>query len=144
MKSKLSLFAIVIAGGCASPTATQPQTTVQPSSTSFEHMDLDHRIEFMKTVVLPKMKPIFQNHDAKKFASFDCTTCHGNGAASGDYEMPNSDLPKLDFSDLSKFQQAELDWMQNEVKPTMAGLLQMPESTRTRKGFGCLSCHTKP
>lgn len=98
----------------------------------------------MKAVVVPKMRPVFQNHDAKKFSNFGCPTCHGAGATTGDYEMPNTDLPKLDFSDLSKFQQVDLDWMQSEVKPTMARLLEMPESTRTRKGFGCLSCHTKP
>jgi len=143
MRAKLVMSMLVSVGACSSATPS-PQGPAQPAVTSFEHMDLDHRIEFMKTVVVPRMKPIFQNHDPNKFSKFDCTTCHGSAAASGDYEMPNTELPKLDFSDLSKFRQPDLDWMQNEVKPTMASLLQIPESTRLRKGFSCMTCHTKP
>jgi hypothetical protein len=143
MRASICILTFAVAG-CPAPTTPTAQAPTPAASTTFEHLDLDHRIEFMKTVVLPKMKPIFQTHDAKKFSSFGCQTCHGAGANSGDYEMPNTDLPKLDFSDLGHFQQVDLDWMQNEVKPTMASLLGQPESTRTRKGFGCLSCHTKP
>ena len=34
----------------------------------FDKLEHDQRIEFMKQKVMPVMKPIFQNHDAKDFA----------------------------------------------------------------------------
>jgi hypothetical protein len=57
--------------------------------------------------------------------------------------MPNGDLPKLDFNDMSKFDKKDVEWMETEVKPTMAKILQMQEMTKENmKGFGCLGCHT--
>jgi len=135
------LAATLLAGACGSRPA--PETTTPSSSeTSFAQLDLDHQIAFMKTVVVPAMKPVFQDHDAEKFREFGCTTCHGEGANVGDFDLPNGKLPKLDFSDLSRYQSRDLDWMQRQVKPTMARLLGIPEADDPKQGLSCLTCHT--
>ncbi|MGE0399195.1 MAG: hypothetical protein AB7T06_20965 [Kofleriaceae bacterium] len=122
--------------GAGSATATLPDVP-------FEKLDHDQQIEFMKTKVVPTMQPIFQNHDATKYAEFGCKTCHGPGAEKGEFEMPNAGLPVLDFKDMSKHKKEDLEWMGNEVKPTMAKLLQEPEySPENPTGFGCVHCHT--
>ena len=90
------------------------------------------------------MMPLFQQHDAKDFADFGCKTCHGEGAEKGEFDMPNPALPKLNFSDMSKFEKEDIEWMSTVIKPTMAKLLQLPEMTReSPTGFGCLHCHTQ-
>jgi hypothetical protein len=97
----------------------------------------------MKQKVVPALKPLFQNHDAKKYAEFGCKTCHGKEVDAGKYDMPNAELPKLDFNDMSKFKKEDIEWMSKDIKPTMAKLLQQPEMTKENpKGFGCLECHT--
>jgi hypothetical protein len=96
----------------------------------------------MKQKVMPVMKPIFQGHDADRFAKFQCDTCHGRGAASGTFDMPNAELPKL-TKDMKKFEPADIEWMTKQVEPTMAKLLQQAEwSPQNPDGFACLSCHT--
>jgi hypothetical protein len=100
----------------------------------------------MKQKVVPAMKPIFQNHDPKGYAEFGCKTCHGEQAMQGHFDMPNPDLPKLNFKDqaaMAKFKKEDLEWMAKEVKPEMAKLLSLPEFTpENPKGFGCTGCHT--
>jgi hypothetical protein len=110
----------------------------------FEQLDHQQRLRFMEQVVVPAMTPIFQRHDPQEFATFGCKTCHGEGAERGEFHMPNDKLPKLSFSDMSKFEQRDLEWMKTQVKPTMARLLQEQEhSPQTPQGFGCLHCHSQ-
>ena len=110
----------------------------------FDQLSHEQRFDFMKQVVVPTLGPMFQKHDGKKFAEFGCATCHGKGADRGEYHMPNDKLPKLNLADLSKFQPRDVEFMQNDVKPTMARLLKQPEWTpETTDGFGCLECHYK-
>jgi hypothetical protein len=151
----LVAFALVLAACGSSP---QPTTTPTPPKEGqgdgasatvvlpdvpFADLDHDQRIAFMKQKVMPAMKPIFQNHDAKDFASFSCKTCHGEQAKDGHFDMPNPKLPKLDFNDLSEFKKEDLEWMGKEVMPTMGKILNLPlHSKDNPKGFGCLNCHT--
>src|SRR5262245_1881633 len=93
----------------------------------FEQFNQDQKIQFMKQTVMPTMKPLFQGHDAGKFKNFGCKTCHGPDADQGQFHMPNDHLPKLNFSNMSKFQQHDIEWMKNEIKPTMARLLKEEE-----------------
>ncbi len=119
-------------------------TTTTSSDVAFDKLDHDHKVEFMKQRVVPAMKPLFQAHDAAKFGDFDCKTCHGKQAADGKFDMPNPDLPKLDFGNMGTFKPADIAWMKNDIMPTMAKLLQLPpHSPDNPNGFGCLGCHTQ-
>ena len=141
-KWALLLVAGFVVAGCGSTS-----TPVKPASTAlsvpFDEMNQDQRIEFMKNTVVPTMAPLFQKHDAEEFKDFGCKTCHGAAAADGQFTMPNEELPVLDFADMSKWKPADLEWMNKEIKPTMAKLLGEEEYSDTNpKGFGCLECHT--
>ena len=82
--------------------------------------------------------------DPKDFDKFGCVTCHGAQAKEGHFDMPNPDLPKLNFADMSKFKKEDIEWMKNEVMRTMGKILQLPlYSEENPKGFGCLHCHTQ-
>ena len=140
----------LVALGCLAvacgPTPTRP--TAQPATPTlpdvpFSELDLDQRAEFMKQRVVPAMAPLFRAHDAKRYAEFGCPTCHGKGATDGDFEMPNAGLPMLELSDLGRYDPADIAWMTQQIKPTMAKLLREPEhSAENPAGFGCLDCHT--
>ena len=149
---RLALFAVLGLAACGSkaPSTTttpakgsaEPATVVLPD-VPFDALDHDQRIAFMKQKVVPAMAPLFKSHDATKYAEFGCKTCHGEGAESGHFDMPNAKLPVLDFNDMSKFKKEDIEWMGKEIKPTMAALLEQPEMTKENpKGFGCLACHT--
>ena len=134
--SKAPATSTVSTPGGGSAAATLPDVP-------FDQLDHDQRAEFMKQKVMPAMQPIFQNHDATKFAEFSCKTCHGAQAAQGHFDMPNPELPKLNFKDMSKWKPADLEWMGKEVKPAMAKLLSLPEYSQDKpSGFGCPACHT--
>lgn len=149
---KQSLFCLVLVAACGGggkPATSTPSTSeapaqvVLPEGVPFDKLDQDQRVELMKQKVVPAMKPVFQNHDPKKFAEFGCTTCHGEQAKQGHFDMPNPDLPKLNFKDMSKFKKEDIEWMSTQVKPEMAKILGLPEYTaETPTGFGCMQCHT--
>jgi len=145
------LVAIVLLAACGSKSPATTTThgggeaaTVVLPDVPFDKLDHDQRIAFMKQKVVPAMKTIFQNHDPKDFEKFGCQTCHGAQAKDGHFDMPNPDLPKLNFADMAKFKKDDLDWMKNEVWPTMGNLLQEKlYSEENPKGFSCLNCHTE-
>jgi hypothetical protein len=120
--------------------------TTEPSldDRAFDTLNHDERIEFMKTRVVPAMQPVFVQHDASKYASFGCRTCHGPTADDGEFHMPSGSLPKLTGDLTKKFPRAKLDWMLMEVKPTMAKLLKQKEwSPDDPYGFDCYACHER-
>jgi len=142
---------LVAAAACGSkspsttttPTGGEPAATVVLPDLPFDKLDHEQQVAFMKQKVMPAMKPVFQNHDAKDFATFGCKTCHGDQAKEGKFDMPNAKLPKLNFNDMSKFKKEDIEWMEKEVLPTMAKVLDLPMySKENPKGFGCLACHT--
>jgi hypothetical protein len=103
----------------------------------------------MKQAVLPKMGGLFHDFDSKRFAEPKCVLCHGAGAKAGTFKMPNPDLPKLPTSpeELKKLHDKKpqiVDFMVQQVEPTMAGLVGEPVfDPKTGQGFGCFECHTK-
>ena len=110
-------------------------------------MTKDQRKELMKTVVLPGMKTVFQELDAKAFADMTCVNCHGEGAKQGKFDMPNPKLPKLDpkdgFAKHMKKSPKVTKFMMEHVAPEMVKLLNVPPyDPKTNEGFGCFNCHT--
>jgi hypothetical protein len=132
-----SLLLAVVACGPKS----DPATPVLPD-VPFEQFDHQQKIQFMKQVVVPTIGPMFQSHDPDRYAKFGCKTCHGSDVDRDEYHMPSDDLPRLNFSDMSKYKERDIEFMKNEIKPTMAKLLKEPEhSEENPRGFGCLHCH---
>jgi cytochrome c553 len=142
----VSLAALAACGSkapAAGPTTpgNEPAKVALPDA-PFETLDHDQQIAFMKQKVLPAMEPIFKQHDATRFAEFNCMTCHGEGAKTGHFDMPNPKLPTLSKDSMPTFKKEDVEWMATQVKPTMAKLLQQAEWTpETKKGFGCGGCH---
>jgi hypothetical protein len=130
--------------GSTTPKA-EPAAAVVLPDVPFAQLDHDQQIAFMKQKVMPVMKPLFQNHNPKAFEKFGCSTCHGEQAKEGKFDMPNAKLPKLDFNDLSKFKKEDLEWMGKEIEPEMGKILNLPLYSKDNPtGFGCLNCHTSP
>lgn len=98
----------------------------------------------MKKKVLPPMRAAFQKFDPKKFAKFTCKTCHGKDPQKSRYEMPNPELPELDFAKLKAGTQEPkmAEFMEQTVEPEMARILELSEySSANPDGFGCVACH---
>jgi hypothetical protein len=148
---KSAIVAIVVAAACGGKSSPQPKSPEPVAHEAlpdvpFDKLDPGQKAQFMKERVVPAMTPLFQGHDAKKFAQFGCETCHGKGVKDMHFDMPNKALPKLIVKELmagtSKFEKRDLEWMGKDVKPTMAKLLGRPEWTpENPKGFGCHACH---
>jgi hypothetical protein len=147
---KLLVVAVLLSTACGakSPSTTTPKpdegsAEVVLPDVPFDKLDHDQRIAFMKQKVVPEMKPLYQKHDPKDFAEFGCVTCHGKQAKEGHFDMPNPELPKLNFNDMSKFKKEDIEWMEKDIAPTMAKILNLPLYSKDNpKGFGCLACHT--
>jgi hypothetical protein len=133
----------------AAPAATPAPAAanVPAPAKPWDAMNHKERLEVMKTAVLPNMKTAFQNFDSKTYADFSCKTCHGVRLKQGNFDMPNPDLPKLDFknqlkADIDKHP-ATVKFMHEVVSAQMATMLGVaPFDMKTMKGFGCGSCHT--
>jgi len=110
----------------------------------WEEMTFEQRKAHMSARVLPHMRATFQSHDAERFASFDCTTCHASGAAAGDYAMPDPALPHLVRKNFRTEIQAKhpemVRFMWERVEPEMARLVGT-KAGRTR--FNCRDCHVR-
>jgi cytochrome c553 len=144
MRAGLSilLFAVLACGPKPGPEDGSGSATAVLPDVPFEQLDHDQKIQFMKQQVMPTMRQLFQAHDGAKYANFGCKTCHGADADRGHFHMPNDNLPKLNFQNMNKFQQRDIDFMKNEVKPVMAQMLKEPEhGPDNPRGFGCLHCH---
>src|SRR5690606_23241523 len=109
-------------------------------------MTHEQRLAHMQSVVMPKMKEVFTGHDATRFASFSCATCHGPEAKDHNFEMPSPHLPALDPSDgfaaHKAADPATTEWMMTSVMPAMVEALGVaPYDPETHQGFGCFGCH---
>jgi hypothetical protein len=133
----------------AAPSATEAAApSGPPKEGEWDTWSHDQKAAYMKAFVLPKMGGLFHDFDAKTFAEPKCTLCHGSGAKDGTFKMPNPELPKLDLTPagmggLKAKKPKIFDFMMKEVEPEMAKQLGEPVfDMKTKKGFGCLGCHT--
>jgi hypothetical protein len=136
-----------IAPSEASVPPDRPVAAAPTAPKSWSALGHEERLALMKGQVLPKMKAAFQAQDPKAFAEFSCATCHGEGVKTGNFEMPNAKLPRLNAKDDFKKDAAKhpsmMKFMEQTVEPTMAGLLGLPEWSQTNpSGFGCENCHS--
>ncbi len=97
--------------------------------------------------VYPKMKSIFQGHDAQAYANFGCETCHGESGEANKYKMPNDlfGLPSTGTLDAAHdYDAEEAKFMLEKVLPAMAELLgETNFGPETPASFTCTSCHTR-
>jgi hypothetical protein len=132
----------------ATPAASAPAKPAGTPELGWAEMGKQDRIDYMKAVVLPRMKQAFVHFSPDRYSKMSCMTCHGDSAADGSFKMPNPKLPKLPntsdgFKKLAADRPAVMEFMKNEVKPKMAALLGKPEyNPETNSGFGCMECHT--
>ena len=126
-----------IDAGAGAPTTSGPVV--------FDDLSKDEQVKYMRTKVVPAMKREFQAYDIKEFGKFNCKTCHGKGALTKEYDMPNPDLPELDFAELQAGEHAHVaKFMKEQVTPMMAELLgEAPRTPTNPDGFGCLHCHVE-
>ncbi len=130
------------AGGGGGPAEAAPGPL---AAGAWAAMDHDARLEFMKRGLMPVMAAEFKAFDGERYADFDCSTCHGPGAAEGNFELPNAELAALSVDMIMNpddDHKAITEFMGAKVKPGVARLLGLAEySPATPDGFGCFACH---
>jgi hypothetical protein len=158
MKTLLALILLVAACGGSKPPTTEPTDrdhavddgkVVGPPTVAWKDMSQEQRAKYMKAVVVPKFKPMFQEFDAKTFANFGCATCHGPGVKDHKFDMPNPGIFVLPEApdDFKKLGEKKPDWMKLmlKVEVEMANTLGMPPYDPAKPDpsqFGCYGCHT--
>jgi hypothetical protein len=133
--------------GVASTSAPPPASASASAEVAWKDMSVPQKREYMKKVVLPKMRTLFTAFDEKTFEDMGCKTCHGDGMKDQTFKMPNPDLPPLSVEGGFKKHKDETpeitEFMMTRVVPEMAQLLgTTPYDPKTQKGFGCFGCHT--
>ena len=118
--------------------------TASLAGREFDSLTDEEKGQFMAEVVMPAMKPMFQQFDGEEFANFSCATCHGANAREVGFHMPNGVHP-LDPANMPSMDGEDGRWMHfmvEQVKPKMAELLHEEEWTpESQQGFGCFHCH---
>lgn len=135
------------AADTAAPTATAVATASAsgaPAAVPATWKDAttkEQQVAYMKTNIVPHMIKVFQGEDAKRYANFDCKTCHGP-----EYKAPKDFLPHLAFKGgkfaVSPDKAKVLAFMKDKVAPEMASAMgDKPFDPATHTGFGCGGCH---
>jgi hypothetical protein len=118
----------------------------------WKDMTYEQQKSYMKTAVVPAMRPLFKTFDAKKFKTFQCETCHGKDGLERKYKMPSNDIhPLPNTPEAFQAMMAKspdwarwTDFMVKSVEPTMGKLLGMaiynPEKP-DENAFACKNCH---
>ena len=122
--------------------STAPSATTATTEAWSDSMSKDQQAAFMKKNVVPAMGPVFQAFDGKKYAEFNCKTCHGPA-----FKVPKDFLPHLHFEGGKLKEAAEkpemAKFMMEKVTPAMVTAMgAKPFDPQTHTGFGCGGCHT--
>jgi cytochrome c551/c552 len=126
--------------GAAAPAAPEEKSSAEAN---FASLPKDKKVEVMMNKVVPNVGKLFKEHDAKKYGSFGCATCHGPQKN----EDPHKVLPKLTLSNggyekLAKAKPQVVKFMADKIVPAMAEALgDKPFDPATKQGFGCGGCH---
>jgi hypothetical protein len=112
----------------------------------WEELSQGEKKRLMKQIVLPRMREVWREMDPVRYANIDCTLCHGRRAQQGRFQMPNPDLPALDFANKLSKERAEKPaltrFMFKHVVPEMTLALGVrPFDVKSGQGFGCQRCH---
>ncbi len=109
-------------------------------------MNDDQKMEHMKASVMPRMRAVFVEYDAHKYAKVGCAPCHSRDRAVG-WKMPNPDLALdpscIDGTAASIYGSTEAAaadakmnaFMRQRVVPEISALLGRP--------VDCFDCHAK-
>ena len=128
--------------------ATERVSPAADTAIDWKKMNHYQRKDYMKKVVMPRMRAAFASLDSDRYDDIKCKTCHGMGVENESFKMPNPELPKLPktreaFMDLGKKNPRMMRFMIDSVKPLMMSLLNLkPFDPKSGKGFGCGNCHT--
>jgi cytochrome c len=133
----------------AAPQAAATDSTAN-AVFDWKKMTHDQKKDYMKNVVMHKMRPLFHDFDPERFEKINCKTCHQeDGVEQDSFKMPNPDILKLPATPAgwNKLKNGKdssmLKFMAEVVKPKMAELLHLtPYDMKTNTGeFGCNNCH---
>jgi len=142
------VFLVASAAGPRSALAKEAGPPPKP----WKEMTYEQKRSYMKTAVMPAMRPVFKTFDAKKFKTFQCETCHGKDGADRKYKMPSNDIhPLPNTPEAFQAMMAKspdwarwTDFMVKSVEPTMGKLLGVaiynPEKP-DENAFACKNCH---
>lgn len=109
-----------------------------PKGEAWKALDYDGKLTFMGSDLYGPMQTLFQAHDAEKYKSFSCATCHGEDGASKKYVMPNG-LHPLTKGSYDGEEQTEVTFMREKVVPKMVELMGNDFAEGGAKG--CFACH---
>ena len=134
-------------GEARPPSASLGSSGVPPGapSVAWSRKTREQRMEFMGLSVYPRMRDVFQSHDAESYAQFRCQTCHGEDMEARDFKMPSSlfALPEADPVAAALEHDAKTArLMVDEVVPEMRSLLGRNDPA-TAQRLSCFSCHQR-
>ncbi len=131
------------APAAAAPAAPAAAAPAAPGAQiAFSTMSKEQRLNHMKAVIRPTMAKVFQDYDAKDFADFGCTTCHGDKHGDTHDALPKLKLSGDGFQKLAAQKPAVMKFMAEKVTPAMATAMgEKPFDPATHQGFGCGGCH---
>src|SRR4029077_2147674 len=132
--------------------APAPEKVVGPPEVVWKEMTTVQKTRYMKEVVTPKMKTVFQDYDAATFKKVTCATCHGKDAKARKFKMPGPDIHPLPstperFQAMMKEEPTWRKWTKfraEKVEPQMAALLGLPAFDPKKpdpNAFSCKGCH---
>ncbi|MCA9531346.1 MAG: hypothetical protein KC543_14555, partial [Myxococcales bacterium] len=140
------------AGEAATTGAEQPATKrasaiallgLTPPEQPWAQMGFKDREMYMIGKVLPIAEEIFEQHDPKRFANFQCEDCHGEDMKARNYAMPSPTMfavpePGTDaYARMTKAYPDMVPFMEHTVTPTIGQILGV-------QPFTCADCHPKP